>query len=350
METPFDNDLTKINIELRGLSEKVQDGSIKSDEAKILFDKLKAEKREVELKIAMANAPTDERKTAVSDIEKAMVEKRAITLNGTGLVNQVRELFKELGKKKEILSLIREFVGPNAQTSIPVWSPTLAVPGAVLEGATGILPDTQAQMGNKTILPKAYVSILPVSAEALSMGSINLESELPAIFADAFADGFAKGVVAGDSTFTGIFGGTFSTDRTINLAGTTPVIADLVNLAIELKDYTDEAVIIMNPKIYSTLLADSTNTGIVQLYREELIRNKTIEGVKVLLTGYAPNVITSGSVVAVGGKLSDYGIGLASEIRIQPKFVLGDTNTYFEAIMFANGTKIVDKNFWALKA
>ena len=105
----------------------------------------------------------------------------------------------------------------------------------------------------------------------------------------------------------------------------------------------------MNPSTYSKILADTT-PGVAEIYKEELVRNKKIEGVRVLLTGYAPSTITSGSIVAVGGKLTDYGIGLASEIQITPKRIVGDTNTYFEAMLFANGTKIVEKNFWCLKA
>jgi hypothetical protein len=79
-----------------------------------------------------------------------------------------------------------------------------------------------------------------------------------------------------------------------------------------------------------------------------LIRNKTIEGVHVILTGAAPSAITAGSIVGVAGRLTDYGFGLASEIAIEPIKKVGDTNTYFQATLFANGTTIVDKNFYGL--
>jgi hypothetical protein len=126
-----------------------------------------------------------------------------------------------------------------------------------------------------------------------------------------------------------------------------PKMADLVDLALKMRDYTDDAIIVMNPTIYSGIQADAT-AGVAQLYKEELIRTKTIEGVKVLLTGYAPSATATGAVVAVAGRMSDYGFGLASEITIKPKEIVGDTNTYFEAIVFANGKKIVDKNFYGL--
>jgi len=341
-------ELLKIDIELRSLSEKVKDGSMKSDEAQKRLDELKLQKREIEQQIAQANVPTEERSTSMEDIKKAMIEKRAITLNGTGAINQIRELAKELSQKREVLNLVRYFYGPNASTNIPVWSPTLAVPGAYAEGATNIAVDTQARLGSKSITPHAFVSILPVSAEALTLGSVNLESELPMIFADAFADGFAKQVIQGDGTglnFDGLFNGL---TENVNCANAGAVrMNDLVNLALKVRDFTDDAIIVMSPTIYAYIISDASG-GVAELYKEELIRNKTIEGVRVLLTGYAPSSVTAGSTVAVAGRMSDYGFGLASEVQIEPIKKVGDTNTYFQAMVFGNGSKIINKNFFGL--
>ena len=340
--------LLKINIELRSLSEKVKAGEIKSEEAQKRLDELKTEKRDLEQKIAQANVPTNERSTVLADVQKAMIEKRAITLNGTGAIEQIRELQKELARKKEILNLVRYFYGPNASTNIPILSPGMANPASYAEGETAVPSDTQAALGSKSITPFAYVSVLPVSAETLTLGSVNFDAELPAIFGEAFADGFAKQVILGDGTgrnFNGLF---------LNVANSVPCatacapkIEDLAMLALTLRDFTDEAAIVMNPAIYNRVMSDTTNE-VAQLYKEELIRGKTIEGVKVILTGYAPSSISAGSTVAVGCRLSDYGFGLASVITIEPIKRVGDTNTYFQAIVFANGTKIVDKNFYGL--
>ena len=342
-------DLLKINIELRSLSEKVKSGEIKSDEAQKRLEELKTQKREIEQRIAQANAPIEsEKRNMIEDIQKAMIEKRAITLNGTGAINQIKELAKELSQKKEVLSLVKYFYGQNASTNIPVLSPSLATPATAAEGATTIASDNQAVISNKSITPYAFVSILPVSAEALTLGTVNLETELPVIFADAFADGFAKQVINGDGTglnFNGLF--TNVVNEIECAAAGNPKMADLVKLALTMKDYTDEAVIVMSPTIYSGILADST-VGVAEIYKEELIRNKTIEGVKVVLTGYAPSVLTTGSAVAVACRMTDYGIGLASEITIEPIKKVGDINTYFQAMVFANGTKIVEKNFYSL--
>ena len=342
--------LMKINIELRSLSEKVADGSLKAEDAKNQLEALKVQKREIEQSIAQANAPIDkeERSVALADVRNAMVEKRAITLNDTGAINQITELAKELSRKREILNHVRYYYGQNAATNIPVLSPSLATPGSFAEGATGIAADTQAALGVRQLTPHAFVSILPVSAETLQLGSVNFERELPAIFAEAFAGGFASQVLTGSGTglnFQGIFTGN---TNTIPCAMTgVPRVMDLVNLALNVRDFTDDAVIVIHPNIYSGIMGDAT-TGVAELYKEELIRSKTVEGVRVLLTGFAPSSVVSGSTVAVAFRAMDYAFGLASEIQIEPIKVVGSTQTYFQSTVFANGRRILDNNFWAL--
>jgi HK97 family phage major capsid protein len=311
---------------------------------------LRAQKRDIEQQIALASAPKNETRTS-ADIQKALIEKRAITLNGTGAIEQIRELAKELQAKTPILEKVRYFYGPNAATNIPVLSPGLATPAVAAEGATSIAADTTATLVSKSITPHAYVSILPVSLETITMGTVNFDSELPAIFADAFAQAFHRGILNGTGTgldFNGLFTAVPAANKIECAATGNPQIADLVELALTIQDLTDEGVIVLAPSIYAGILAD-TSTGVAEVYKEELIRSKTIENVKVILTSAAPSVLTAGSLVAVAGRLDDYGLGMASEIVIEPIKKVGDTNTYFQASVFANGTTIIDKNFYGLE-
>jgi HK97 family phage major capsid protein len=184
------------------------------------------------------------------------------------------------------------------------------------------------------------------------MGTVNFDSELPAIFADAFAQAFHRGILTGDGTglnFTGLFGAIPSANQVVCGATGNPKIADLVKLALTVQDLTDNGVIVVSPSIYAGVLADTT-TGVAEVYKEELIRNKTIENVQVILTSAAPSDTTSDEIVAVAGRLDNYGLGMASEINIEPIKKVGDTNTYFQASIFANGIPIVAKNFYGLAA
>jgi HK97 family phage major capsid protein len=342
----------EIDLQIRSLQDEIVNGKINADDAKKKFDELRAKKSEIEKAIALENAPIEKREIKNADIQKALIEKRAITLNGTGAINQIKELAKELQAKTPVLGRVRYFYGPNASTNIPVLSPGLATPAVASEGATSIAVDSTAVLGSKSITPHAYVSILPISLEALTMGTVNLDSELPAIFADAFAQGFHRGILTGDGTglnFTGLFSAIPASNKVVCAAAGNPKIADLVKLALTVQDLTDSGVIVLSPSIYAGILADTT-TGVAEVYKEELIRNKTIENVQVILTSAAPSDTTSGEIVAVAGRLDNYGLGMASEINIDPIKKVGDTNTYFQASIFANGIPIVNKNFYGLTA
>jgi HK97 family phage major capsid protein len=343
----MDKELLENKIELRKLSEDVSTGKIKSEDAKKRLEELRAKKTEIEKRVALEKSPVVSKTdsgASFADIKKALIEKRAITLSGTGAINQINELVKELSKKTPLLEMVRKFTGAAANVNIPVFSPTLAVPGAYAEGATNVAADAQAALGSKSLTPHAFVSLLPVSAETLTLGSVNFEAELPAIFADAFGQGFHTQILTGSGTglnFRGIF--------TVAKSNTTfiekdPSIMALRDLALTLQDYNDmDGAILMHPTVYSTIMADS---GVeVDLYKEELIRTKTIEGIRLILTSGAPSSLASGACYAVGGSLKNYGFAIASELQIEPIKKVGDTNTYFQASVFANGSPIIDKEF-----
>jgi HK97 family phage major capsid protein len=347
----MEKELVENKIEIRKLHDDVSSGKIKADDAKKKLDELRAKKADIEKRIALQSAPRAKAETTTSfaDIKKAMVEKRAVTLNGTGAINQIQELVKELQKKTPLLQRVRYFYGPNAATVIPIFSPTIAAPASYAEGTTNVPADTQAALGSKSLTPHAFISLLPVSAETLALGSVNFEAELPGIFADAFAQGFHRAIAVG--TGTGLdFKGIFTT-----AAAGSPVVADpgikaLRDLALKLQDYTDTGVILLHPGVYSAIMADAVSDTEVDLYKETLIRDRKIEGVEILLTSACPDSTASGEVYAVGGRLENYGLAMASEIQIEPIKKVGDTYTYFQASVFANGNAILDKEFFGLEA
>jgi HK97 family phage major capsid protein len=341
----------KNDLEMRSLQEQLTAGTVTADAAREKLENLRSDREKIVQEIAQSKADLGAGAKA-ADLVDAMKEQRAITLNGTGAINQVQEIAKELSAKTPVLERVRKFYGQNASTNIPVLSPGLATPATAAEGATLVGKDTQAVLGVKTLTPHAFVSILPVSAETLAMGSVDLESALPAIFADAFAQGFHNQILTGDGTglnFLGLFPAVPTANQIPCAAAGAPTIGDLVNLAVSISDLTDRGVIIMAPSIYASILADPT-TGVADVYKEQLVRDKRIENVPVILTSAAPSSTAEGSLVAVAGALDDYGLALASEIRVTPVKAVADTNTYFEAIIFANGAPVLNKNFYGLVA
>jgi hypothetical protein len=114
-------------------------------------------------------------------------------------------------------------------------------------------------------------------------------------------------------------------------------------------DYMDSATIVIAPATYKAWVASATEVS-GRLYVEELIRSRTIEGAKVIVTSYAPTSVTGGVLTAVGGDMANFGVGVASSLMITPKSKVGDGNTYFDAAMYFGGKVIQNGNLFGLKA
>ena len=355
-KTELRNAIDNCDLELRALMDSVKDTS-----KEVNLDEVRAKKAELEEKraklvkdLAQAEAPADkpESRNALFDAAEwrklATGEVRSLTIGSTGAINQIKELFHQVADNDEILSKASFYYGPNAATNIPVLAP-LADPDGYAEGTTNVSVDTDANLGVTSITPKAHVSILPITAEALNMGTIDLEKELPAIFEKAFTKSMHKEMIIGSgaNTMEGLFttGATTSaTVTTIKSNATAVKVSDLAALALICAAKDEEYEIVMNPAVYAGVVADSTSGEDVKIYKEGLIRDKMIEGVKVRLDGKAPTTFGTGKTVVVAAPLSRYAIGVAGQINIDPIKVKGDTNTYFQATMFFNGKQISAKD------
>lgn len=323
-------------------------------EADQLGNMLKEEERVANMEKTIATVPMKkeekrEKNMDFAEIRSAMVEKRAITVNGTGATEVISNIVQVLNRKRAMTAKYRYFYGPNASTVVPLWSPTIATPAGQSEAATGVAADSTAVLSAATIQPKAYVSLLPVSAEALLMSGAALEAQLPGIFAEAFGQALFVGSLTGDGTgnnMSGMFVDANGTDISCAAAGA-PKLTDLLNLALKLQDYTDEGAIVINPTFLASMLLETTAESAP--IKMELLASRTCMGVPVIATGAAPTTITASSLVAVGMSLSNYGVAIANEMTIDPIKVKGDTNTYFQATMFFNGKVILPVNSWQLK-
>lgn len=329
-----------------------------ADELKKDRDAFAAERQEFEKRQAALAAPAanknDVLATSVRDIVSAMKEKRAITLNGAGAVEVIGALFKVFKNRTDVLDGLRYFYGPNSATVIPILNPRPARPSRVAEGVTNASSDSTAALGATRLEPETYFSELPVSFESLKYLPFDFEAQLVEIFGDAFADAMANQVVNGRGKttyyeFSGLFTSVPSGNQIACGAAGAPTIADLVALALKMKDK-----VMVNPTIVisSTFFASAT-TATVQgydVYRNELIMNGSIQGVRVEVTGYAPAVTTADAIVAVGFDKGDYAVGIGAEIAIRPINKTGDTNTYYQAIMGMDGKPICAANVYGLKA
>lgn len=324
-------------------------------------ESLAAERRAFEQERAAHNAqnpaladPRAEYRSAIESVKASLLEKRGITLGGSGAVAVVNELIKALNQKTSILNGVRYFYGPNANTVIPVLNPRPAAPTRQAEGAASIASDSTAALGATELKPETYVSVLPVSFEALKYSGADIEAALQQVFVESFAQAMANGMINGRGKTTyyemgGLFTSVPSANQIACGATGAPKLADVVTLALAMQD-KDMATpcIVMNPAFYAGITADTT-VG-YETYKHELIMNKTIEGVKVELTGKAPATTTASDIVCVGYDKSQYCIGVAAELTIDAIKKPGDTNTYFQAVMGFDGKPAIAANTFALKA
>ena len=319
---------------------------------------LAAEKRDLEKRQAEFENPSVKRErevvTTLRDVVTAMKEKRAITLSGAGSVEVVNELFKVFREKTEILNGLRYFTGPNSKTKIPVLSPRPARPARVAEGVTSATADSTAALGHTDLDPETYYSEIPVSWETLKYMPVDFERELVGIFADAFSSAMANQVVNGKGKatyyeFGGLFTSVPSANQIVCASAGAPTIVDLVTLALKMQEKVmGTPTIVISPTLYAGITAAAV-TG-YEVYKNELILNRTIEGVRVEVCGFAPSTTTANSIVAVGFDKGDYAVGVTTDIEIRPIQKPGDTNTYFQALLGMDGKPIVAANTYALKA
>jgi len=352
------NAIDNCDLELRTLMDSVKDTSKEINLEEVRSKKAELEEKRASLvkELAQANAPQDklESRNALFDAAEwrklASGEVRSLTIGSTGAINQIKELFKEVADNDDILSKASFYYGPNAATNIPVLAP-LADPAAYAEGVTNVDVDTDANVAVTSITPKAHVSILPITAEALTMGTIDLEKELPEIFEKAFAKSMHKEMIVGSGTNTmeGLFQTATGANVTTIASNAAAVsITQLATLALTVAAKDEEYEIVMNPAVYTGIIGDTTSGKDIEIYKEGLIRDKMIEGVRVRLDGKAPSTFGAGKVVLVAAPLSRYAIGVAGQINIDPIKVKGDTNTYFQATMFFNGKQISASDLYAI--
>lgn len=302
--------------------------------------------------------PVVQRDTIVTsqlrDVVNAMKEKRAITLQGAGAVEVVNRLFKVFKDKTGLLDGLRYFYGPNSATVIPVLNPRPAKPSRVTEGVTNASSDSTAALGATELKPETYFSELPVSFETLKYLPVNFEDELVEIFADAFRAALQYQVVNGRGKTTYYeFGGLFTSVPAGNqiacAASGAPTIVDLVKLALKMQEKTMVApTIVISPTLYAGITTASVSG--YDVYRNEIIMNRTVEGVKIEVCGDAPTSTSANAIVAVGFDKGDYAVGIAADLTIRPVESKNDTNTYFQAIMGMDGKPIVAANTYGLKA
>lgn len=302
-------------------------------------------------------------------IVEAMAEKRTVQIQGTEAIAQVNGIWDLVKQRNPLLDRVSYFRGPNGKTSIALLAAHPAKPSKTSTANNtaynrNYAVDSSSLLGVKDVTPYAWTSVIPVDYDTVTYSFSDIENRLPSLLADAFKDAMCDGMFTGDGsngTIKGIFaaGSVLSDNSGVYKPGINHLIdteastgvsfKDLLDLALAVKDMdVAEPIIIMNPGIYSVLAATSTQD--YNFVKEELVRNKSVEGIHVELTGKAPAFATAseGDIVVWAGDLKNYGFAVADELTIETAKIVGDSNTYFQGIMSFTGDVIQPKNCFGL--
>lgn len=293
-------------------------------------------------------------------VAEGMKEKRTVTLQGTGAIEQLNGIWDLIKQREPLLDRVSYFRGPNAKTQIALLNARPAIPSKTSTANNTaynknyVLDNTQL-LKVKEVSPYAWTTVLPVDYDTVLYSFSDIEGRIPGLIAESFRTAMCNGMFTGDgtnSTIKGIFAeDSVAAANLIETASASAVsLADLENLALTVKDFdVANPVIVMEPAIYSAIAA--AEGGVYDFLKEELVRNKSVEGIPVILTGKAPSFsnATEGDIVVWCGDLKNYAFAIADEVTIEPVKQVGDSNTYFQAIMSFTGDVIEPRNVFGLK-
>lgn len=303
------------------------------------------------------NTMNTENREAWAEVAKAMLEKRALSIQDnvlgdnvgthTGRISQIADVWDLIKQREPLMDKVSVFNGPNWETQIPVLEARPAVPTNVEEGWDDNDPSAlkNADIAVKKITPVTHVAILPITYEAARQSFVGLEERIPGLLAESYRTAMCN------LMFAELFDDdNVASANQIETASASAVgIKDLLDLALAVKD-TDiaEPVLIINQEIYSAIAA--AEAGVYDFVKEELVREKKVEDVPVIITGKAKKFSTAsaGDVVAWCGDLKNFAFGIADQIEIEPIKKLGSSNTFYQSIAAFNGAVIQPKNVYAL--
>lgn len=360
--------IESLSVEVRSIADELLDTSKDVNEVRSRLDSKKEELRKAKQELAQLDMPKDTssgKEEVLFNAEElrklAKGELRSITIGtNAGSTKSFDRLFEQIGDKDELLSKVQMVFGKDALTKIPVLNDMGDLTSST-EATTSVTVDTEAGISITELEPKSYPRCLPVSAEAMTLGIVELESRMPGIFEKAFKKAMRKGMIVGAGTdgdaMTGIFTQVNSDIASATSAGDFPTrvisggvsMSNLGELAVAVSGKDEEYTIIMSPSVYGALLADTATDETTKLYKETLIRDKSIENVKVSINSYAPaNAATAKKAMVVAVPLARYCIGVAREVNIDIIKAKGDKNTYFQAIPFIDGKQADNRDLYAI--
>lgn len=299
---------------------------------------IRSAKKELESQKALANVPMKESRSAekqkfYADVQKAMKEKRTVSLGSTGNVNVASELVFALENKDDLLNKFSLHTGASASNVIPVWNKSIGEFEAVAEDGT--FTSSGDGLASVDIQPRAFAKSIKVSDETLKLSAVDFETALTKILSESVRRTILKGIFEGvENRFDSI------SAKATEITATALNPVALQKFALTIASKTDRATICMNPSDYASIVDGSTKKD--EILVKQIIEGRNIEGVPLVLSAFVP----MGTIV--GGDLANYGIGIANQLEITPKSTVGSLAHTYDASIYVAGKPIIETDFFKL--
>lgn len=346
----FTNEKEALNLEMRSILEKARKGEIETADATAKVQELRARKEEIEKQESFANVPLAENaSTNWDEVRSAIMEKRAITLGSNGDSAFSSKVFEVAANTVDILNGITIENGAKPNTKFSLFSPSVNNIKRVAEDGTGSVVSTAA-FAPVSVTPAPYMGYVNVSDYFLKFAPNGME-KLAGLFGKGFANQMAKEVISGVGTteLTGIFVDAGITQTVDCAVAGVPKLKDLLKLTSLMtgKARRRELAIVINPIFWADIMAEDTKHTFVNNGSDFF----TFNGIRIIESDDAPSTYVAGDKVAVIGKLSDYGIAVASDVELESlSKTAGSLNTPVQGTMYFDGKVIVPSSFATLKA
>ena len=286
--------------------------------------------------------------TDIKNIGAELLEKRNVTLSSTGNINTDSELVKLVKADRRMLGKVKFYTGRDQSTVIPVVATNASAPVGASEGATGLTRTNALAMTTKTLTPSADYSILPITDYALKFSVVD-EGQFMGLFAEAFGDKWDSEISSSSISgkCKGIFsaGATDSDNKTTTASGY-PKLQEVYEFAGKVKKLVGNFELYTSTEVVSALMAEATND--YNFIKEELAKNGTIRGLKVVETNYTTTGVTGEIVMVASDLAKNYAIGLAQDVEIKAFEEVDDLNKYYRGVAYIQGDVIQPKNNFAL--
>lgn len=311
-------------------SEEIEKLDVMKSEISNLNEKVNAYEKEEELRNYLQHIPfekkeeaTDEKRSFLSYLRG---ETRALNTTDDAAVAPTYfsdEVVSEVKKKVKVYPFVKEYVVPSANITIPFFTSYSDAAFTDEVPSSDISADATGGFSKKELKPLPLRKRVDVSDLLVKTTKFDIEEHIKTEFVKMFGRVIENSVLNGDgsSDMLGMFvadadGITTGEDIETTTASTIHP-DDFFKLVATMEGYAniEDLVIIMNPSIFQSISTKKADTAGSYLVKE-WAATRNINGVKVLLSSFAPSTTADGDYVAVIGDISQYGIGRVSDIEI----------------------------------